>query len=260
MSGGVGEISGPDRQSQSQQWKPLLPGEGIPHSNLDLILIFVFFCIVTVSWLSGVWACKEVVEKISLLPEEHSSPKDAVSISAQLVNYEKPVYRGRLFENKIVSEIRLRSKKNKHDLVKYAGYIVGPHFNNKSDITRRGLWGLAEQRAALNLLYNAADKAEKHAFHHSHSSPGESKRQLQESPSPMKKRKEKTRQDKHIEDQEASYVFFDIERPSRDQDTEILQLAAVSGHLGARRRTFSTTVSIKGRINLEASQHSHQIR
>ena len=83
-----------------------------------------------------------------------------------------------LFFYKIVSEIRLQSKKDKPDLVSYARFIMGLYFNTFTNLIRRNLWGLARQRAAVNLLYNTADKGQKHAFHLAYSSPGKSRCQL----------------------------------------------------------------------------------
>ena len=68
---------------------------------------------------------------------------------------------------------------------------------------------------------------------------GQGSQQLWRKISPSQQRKTRQRQDQHIEDQEASYVFFNIERPTGEQDTQILQLAAVSGHPMLQIQCFS---------------------
>ena len=153
-------------------------------------------------------------EKINSLSENHSTPKDILSVCAQLIEHDKPIYKGRVCQDKIVTEIRLKSERG--DIVGYASYIVGPEFNNLDIKQKKSLWGIVEQQAALNLLYNVADEKERHAFLQGPSRPGQSSRQLQ-TISYSNQIKMKARQDKHIDDQEASYIFFDIERPSGDQ-------------------------------------------
>ena len=123
---------------------------------------------------------------------------------------------------------------------------------------KRKIQSLSEHRAVKNLLTMKNTTAEKTEFEKEEMS---SVRRLKTKPSHKKglEKRNKARLEKHILRQEAAYVVMDIERTGGAHDSEVLQVALVSGS-GSQRKTFNRYLKIKGEIDRIAARNSHQMK
>ena len=123
---------------------------------------------------------------------------------------------------------------------------------------KRRLQTLCEHRAVKNLLTNKNITSEKFEFE----KPEMFRvRRLTTKPSTKKakQKKDKVRLQKYISKKEAAYVVMDAERTAGAHDSEVLQIALVSG-TGSQRKTFNRYLKIRGEIDKVAARKSHQMK
>ena len=117
---------------------------------------------------------------------------------------------------------------------------------------------LAELKAAFNLLTNHECVAGKNSFQHHRFGPITlPSSQLMAPSEKLKLRgKQSARIQQMIQTREAAYVFLDLERAAGPLDAEIIQVAAVSGHL---RTIFNCYINPRGGIDPHCSANSHKL-